>query len=100
MQEAWSRIIEHVIEDNGAHSRLGYGAGHFFRALAGEDMSGIDVIGGQIVLGMDFKHTGFSSSGWDAEFFHYGLGKLGTSLAHLGPKKKGRTMCEIFGTYG
>lgn len=92
--------IGHVIEDNGAHSRLGYGAGHFFRALAGEDMSGIDVIGGQIVPGMDFKHTGFSSSGWDGEFFHYGLGKLGTSLAHLDPKKKGRTMCELFGAYG
>jgi hypothetical protein len=29
------RYIGHVVEDNGAHARLGYGAGHFFRALSG-----------------------------------------------------------------
>ena len=92
--------IGHVIEDNGSHARLGYGAGHFFRALNGQDMSGIDVIGGQIVPGMDFYHDGFSSSGWNGEFFHYGLAKLGVSLAHLDAKKKGRTMCELFGAYG
>ncbi|MCM8711544.1 glycoside hydrolase [Clostridium sp. SYSU_GA19001] len=92
--------IGHIIEDNGAHSRLGYGTGHFFRALYGQDMSGIDVIGGQVVPGMDFKHAGFSTDGWDGEFFHYGLGKLGTSLAHIDPKKKGRTICELFGAYG
>ncbi|WP_315110053.1 glycosylhydrolase-like jelly roll fold domain-containing protein [Clostridium intestinale] len=92
--------IGHVIEDNDAHSRLGYGAGHFFRALGGQHMSGIDVIGGQLVPGMDYKHSGFTAAGWDGEFFHYGLGKLGTSLAHIDPKKKGRTMCELFGAYG
>lgn len=92
--------IGHVIEDNDAHSRLGYGAGHFFRALGGQHMSGIDVIGGQLVPGMDYKHSGFTASGWDGEFFHYGLGKLGSSLAHIDPKKKGRTMCELFGAYG
>lgn len=92
--------IGHVIEDNGAHSRLGYGAGHFFRALNGQDMSGIDVIGGQIVPGMDFYHSGFSTAGWNGEFFHYGLAKLGSSLGHIDPKKKGRTMCELFGAYG
>lgn len=92
--------IGHIIEDNGAHSRLGYGAGHFFRALAGQDMSGIDVIGGQIVPGMDFKHSGFTTTGWDGEFFHYGIAKLGASLGHLDAKKKGRTMCELFGAYG
>ncbi|GKU24225.1 glycosyl hydrolase [Clostridium folliculivorans] len=92
--------IGHVIEDNGAHSRLGYGSGHFFRALEGQDMSGIDVIGGQIVPGMDFSHSGFTAAGWDGEFFHYGLAKLGASLGHLDPKKKGRTMCELFGAYG
>lgn len=92
--------IGHVIEDNGSHSRLGYGPGHFFRALNGQDMSGIDVIGGQIVPGMDFKHRGFTAAGWDGEFFHYGLGKLGASLGHIDPKKKGRTMCELFGAYG
>jgi hypothetical protein len=36
----------------------------------------------------------------DSEFFHYGLAKLGVSLAHLDPKKQGRTMCEVYGAYG
>ena len=36
----------------------------------------------------------------DGEFFHYALGKLGASCGQLDPKKKGRTMCELFGAYG
>ncbi|CAK4867119.1 unnamed protein product [Aphanomyces euteiches] len=35
--------IGHVLEDNNVHARLGSGAGHFFRALWGQDMSGLDV---------------------------------------------------------
>ncbi|MFR6330641.1 MAG: hypothetical protein ACLUOI_18740 [Eisenbergiella sp.] len=27
------KLIGHVVEDNGAHARLGYGCGHFFRAM-------------------------------------------------------------------
>ena len=44
--------LGHTIEDNGAHARLGYGTGHFFRGQEGMDFSGIDVIGGQVVPGM------------------------------------------------
>lgn len=103
---AWCRergveYIGHLIEDNNAHARLGYGAGHFFRAIWEQDMSGIDVVLNQIMPGMDkgsFKSM--TASGWDGEFFHYALAKLGTSLAHLDPKKKGRTMCEVYGAYG
>jgi len=36
----------------------------------------------------------------DGEFYHFALGKLGSSLAHIDPKKKGRAMCEIYGAYG
>ena len=36
----------------------------------------------------------------DGEFYHYALGKMGASCGHLDPKKKGRTMCELFGAYG
>ncbi|MCE4047600.1 glycosylhydrolase-like jelly roll fold domain-containing protein [Bacillus sp. Au-Bac7] len=93
--------VGHLIEDNNAHGRLGYGAGHFFRALGGQSMSGIDVVLHQLLPGMDegyFKT--FTSTGWDGEFFHYGLGKLGASLGHLDSQKKGRTMCEIYGAYG
>ncbi len=93
--------IGHTIEDNNAHARLGYGAGHFYRAMAHQDMAGIDVVLHQLLPGQDqgyFKSV--TAGGWDGEFFHYALGKLGTSLGHLDPKKKGRTMCEVYGAYG
>lgn len=93
--------IGHTIEDNNATARLGYGAGHFYRAMAHQDMAGIDVVIQQLLPGMDeglFK--GMHSPGWDGEFFTYMLGKLAASLAHLDPGKKGRAMCELFGAYG
>lgn len=94
--------IGHVIEDNGCHSRLGLGTGHFFRALSGQDMSGIDVVLQQIRPGLNncqFYNIG-GKGVYDGRFFHYGLAKLGVSLAHLDTGKRGRTMCEIFGAYG
>ena len=90
----------HTIEDNNAHSRLGYGAGHYFRGIAGQTIAGIDIIGGQIVPGMDYEHGSFSSGGSDGEFYHYALVKLGASSAKLDPAKKGVLMCEAFGAYG
>lgn len=93
--------IGHTIEDNNAHSRLGHGAGHFYRAMAFQDMAGIDVVLHQLTPGQDkglFK--GMHSPAWDGEFYTYVLGKLGGSLAHLDSKKKGRCMCELFGAYG
>ncbi|MBT2721135.1 sugar-binding domain-containing protein [Bacillus sp. ISL-46] len=91
--------IGHVIEDNDQHSRLGSGSGHFFRALSGQHMSGIDVIGGQVIFGgAGLERRGVFKG--DGEFYHYTLGKLGSSYGHLDPKKKGRTMCELFGAYG
>lgn len=91
--------IGHVVEDNGAHSRLGMGAAHYFRAMAGQDMAGIDVIGGQIVYGAPTQ-TRKQMTEIDGEFFHYALGKMGVSCGQSDPKKKGRTMCELFGAYG
>lgn len=93
--------IGHTIEDNNATARLGYGAGHFYRAMAHQDMAGIDVVIHQLMPGMDrgmFK--GMHSPGWDGEFYTYMLGKLGAGLAHLDPKKQGRCMVELFGAYG
>ncbi len=93
--------IGHVIEDNNAHARLGYGAGHFYRSLWGQDMSGIDVVLHQIMPGMDDGYfKSLTATGWDGEFFHYALAKMGASLGHLDPKKRGRTMCEVYGAYG
>ena len=91
--------IGHVVEDNGVHSRLGLGAGHWFRAMEGQDMAGVDVIGSQYCFGAPAQiRKGMSEV--DGEFFHYVLGKLGASGGHLDPKKQGRAMCELFGAYG
>ncbi|SFB03678.1 Glycosyl hydrolases family 2, sugar binding domain [Cohnella sp. OV330] len=92
--------IGHVLEDNNVHARLGSGAGHFYRALGGQHMSGIDVVLWQIVPGFDEIPFRWPAGETDSEFFHYGLAKLGVSLAHIDPKKQGRTMCEVFGAYG
>ncbi len=91
--------IGHVVEDNGVHSRLGLGAGHWFRAMEGQDMAGIDMIGSQYCFGAPAQ-TRKGMTEVDGEFFHYALGKLGASGGHLDPKKQGRTMCELFGAYG
>lgn len=40
--------IGHLIEDDNHHSRTGSSLGHYFRGLAGQDMAGIDDIGGQV----------------------------------------------------
>ncbi len=90
--------IGHVVEDNNQHSRLGSSLGHFYRSMAGQHMAGIDNIGGQVLPnGEDHTRRGLPE---DGEFYHFALGKLGSSLGHIDPRKKGRTMCEIFGAYG
>lgn len=91
--------IGHLIEDNNQHSRLGCGLGHFFRGLDGQHMAGIDDIGNQVLPGGE-SHTRKGFVTGDGEFYHFALGKLGSSHGHIDPKKKGRSMCEIFGAYG
>lgn len=91
--------IGHVVEDNSTHSRLGMGDAHWFRAMEGQDMAGVDIIGGQYCFGAPTQmHSSMVES--DGEFYQYTLGRLGASSGHLDPKKKGRTMCELFGAYG
>lgn len=93
--------VGHVIEDNNAHARLGSGCGHYFRAVTGQDMSGIDVVLQQILPQKDYLQYGLSSRGTqDGSFNFYGLAKLGASKAHLDISTKGRAMCEIYGAYG
>ena len=95
--------IGHVIEDMGAHTRMGYGSGHFFRALDGQDMAGIDIVLTQNIPGfIGSVHRALLTDGGAAEpsFFHYTLPKLASSHSHIQPLKKGRAMCEIFGAFG
>lgn len=94
--------IGHVIEDMNAHARLGCSGGHYFRALDGQDMSGIDIVLHQVMPGMAEYITGAAliNGVADPEFFHYVLAQLGASKARLTPHMKGRAMCEVFGAYG
>jgi hypothetical protein len=94
------QLIGHVVEENGAHARVGYGAGHFFRAMDGLDTAGLDVV---YHLWPEYT-TGIVNWGglteWDAEFAYWGMAKMASSAAHIDPKKKGVTVCEAFGAYG
>ncbi|MBR4888891.1 MAG: glycosyl transferase family 2 [Clostridia bacterium] len=94
--------IGHVIEDMNSHMRLHQSAGHFFRALNGQDMAGIDVVLHQVMPGMSRHiHTASCSGGYtDPEFFDFVLARLAASHAHINPRMKNRAMCEVFGAYG
>lgn len=92
--------IGHVIEDFDEHSRLGMGTGHYFRAMKGQHMAGIDDIGGQIIPGNPYGKRHGVTSDSDGQFYHFALAKMGASDAHIDPRKKGRCMCELFGAYG
>ncbi|MFQ7392303.1 MAG: glycosyl hydrolase [Collinsella aerofaciens] len=89
--------IGHVIEDKSCHTRLGQGAGHYFRAVAGQDMAGVDVVINQLAPGIDRGRYSYFHGAWNMEFFTYALAKLGSSAA---PKKQGRCMAEVFGAFG
>ena len=67
-EERGVHYIGHNIEDNGAHARLGYGTGHYFRGQTYQSFSGIDVIGTQIVPGMPYHHDGFATGGCNGSF--------------------------------
>lgn len=93
--------IGHIIEDNNQHARTGSSLGHYFRSMSGQDMAGIDDIGGQVFpQGEDVNITGQIYGNRNGEFYHYVLGKLASSYAAIDPLKQGRAMCEIFGNYG
>ena len=92
--------IGHIIEDDNSHGRLGCSTGHYFRSISGMGMAGIDVVLLQIMPGMDQTYHQWIASDRDGEFFHYGLARMGSSLAHVDPGKNGDSMCEIFGAYG
>ena len=95
------QYIGHLIEDDNHHSRTGCSLGHYFRGLAGQDMAGIDDIGGQVFpQGEDLSYNNGIFRRRNGEFYHYTLAKLASSAAAIEPRKKGNSMCEIFGNYG
>ncbi len=94
------QYIGHVIEDNNQHARTGTSLGHYFRGLAGQDMAGVDDIGGQVEPQGDEDRPGLFGSLRQGKFFQYTLAKLASSAASIEPAKAGNSMCEIFGAYG
>lgn len=81
--------IGHVLEDGAYNRNLGAGTGHFFRALHGQHMGGIDVVLNGLL------------PDWDENaFYHYELPMLAASVARQNAKMGGRAMCEIFGAFG
>lgn len=92
----------HIVEDMNAHMRLGFSAGHYFRGLSGQDMSGIDIVLHQVLPGFaEYDVSAKIANGTAGhEFFHYVLPKLGSSLARIEPRMQDRAMCEVFGAYG
>lgn len=93
--------IGHLIEDNNQHARCGSSLRHYFRGLSGQDMSGIDDIGGQVLpQGEDIEYVSHLGTKRDGAFYHFALGRLGSSAAAIDSRKNGRSMCEIFGNYG
>ena len=89
--------IGHVVEDNGAHARLGYGNGHYFRSQEGQTWAGVDTVLGQNRPGCTegILHSVFGE--YRNEFFHWGLMNLASSLGTL---RRMPSFCEIFGAYG
>ena len=96
------QYIGHLIEDDGQHCRTSCSLGHYFRGLQGQDMAGIDNIGGQVLPQGEDDPTPYFLGGEPrkGEFYHYGLAKLAQSAAAIEPRKQGNSMCEIFGNYG
>lgn len=94
--------IGHIVEDMNASTRLACSAGHYFRAVDGQDMSGIDIVLHQIIPGLsEHIHPAISYGNVsDPEFYNYVLAKLCSSDSHTSTRKKGRAMCEVFGAYG
>ena len=94
--------IGHVIEDKDQNTKTSGGTAHYFRALDGQDMGGIDTVLGQTTPGMTnyIMRVPCSYDISEPDFFHFTLPKLAPSHAHIQPLKKGRSMCEIYGAYG
>ncbi|MCF7931637.1 MAG: hypothetical protein K9K93_00525 [Acholeplasmataceae bacterium] len=93
------RLMGHIVEDSGAHARLGYGSGHFFKNVKHMDIPGYDIVF-QAWPGLTSgRHT--SPFGYlDMTFFHWGIGKMASSASHIYSKGTSTTLVELFGAYG
>ena len=98
------RLIGHLIEGNTRDYNIGGGPGHWFKAIAEFDMPGIDVIGYQVVPGLEHGTVDWQTR-WphkmEVEFFQFALPAMarGAALLH-GRNGTREIMSETFGAYG
>ena len=88
--------IGHLWEDKHMSYALGGGLGHYYRAIRGNHMGGVDV-----VFHSQYpwsNHT--TKDSMSGDFYYYTIGKLASSAAHLDAHKQGRSLCELFGATG
>ena len=97
-EEHGVEYIGHLIEDNNQHSRLGASLGHYFRALDGQHMAGIDNIGNQVLIGGE-NHIRSSGIRWLVMVVLHLPRKARILHAHIDPKRRA-AMCENYGAYG
>lgn len=105
-QQEWCRrhgvrLIGHLVEDNGADRQLGYGPGHWFRAMRYFDVPGIDIVGYQVTPGLDSGTNAWvanSPEPWDQEFFQFGLPAMARGAALI--KSRTEIFSEAFGANG
>ena len=90
--------IGHVWEDEHLSSALGGGLGHYFRAMNGNHMGGVDIVFHNQMKPWSDHRANDSQGG--ADFYYYTLGKFASSHGAFDPKKRGRALCEIFGATG
>ena len=93
------KLIGHFIEENGAHTRIGYGTGHYFRSSEALHAAGLDIVNNLFPEQTSGSYTTYFNC-FDCDFNHWGLSKMASSAAHLDPRKNGTTLCEAFGAYG
>lgn len=95
------RFIGHLVEDNHADHQLGYGPGHWFRAMQFFDMPGIDIVGYQVTPGLDAgRYPWLVGRGpdWDQEHFSFALPAMARGSAWM--KHTTEIFSESFGAYG
>ena len=63
-EERHVEYIGHVMEDGELNSGLGPGTGHYFRAMSGQNMAGIDVVLNDLQPERDYD---------SGEYYHYSL---------------------------
>ena len=90
----------HVIEDAGVHFNVGCGAGHYFKAMRGADLSGADVVLHQIKPFVKYNSVAPIEGGFaDYKFYNFTLPHLVSSVFCQSKKAQGAVV-ELFGAYG